>query len=79
LKFTLLGSILVHAAITHAEGLNVLSPLLRVLELGGLALLVGIIESVMARFRLNRIPMLLAGATVLSAIAVVLVLLRRTV
>ncbi|MEK7730539.1 MAG: NADH-quinone oxidoreductase subunit H [Planctomycetota bacterium] len=79
LKFTLLGSILVNAAIPHPEGLNVLSPLLRVVELGGLAVLVGIIESVMARFRLNRVPMLLAGATVLSAIAVVLVLVRRTV
>ena len=79
LKFTLLGSILVHAAIPHPDGLTVLSPPLRVLELGGLALIVGIIESVMARLRLNRIPMLLAGATVLSAIAVVLVLLRRTV
>jgi len=79
LKFMLLGSILVHAAITHPEGLNVLSPLLRVVELGGLAVLVGIIESVMARFRLNRVPMLLAGATVLSAIAVVLVLVRRIV
>jgi len=79
LKFTLLGSILVHAAIPHPEGLSGLTPLLRIVELGGLAVLVGIIESVMARFRLNRVPMLLAGATVLSAIAVVLVLVRRTV
>ncbi len=79
LKFTLLGSILVHAAIPHPDRFTVLSAPLRVLELGGLALIVGIIESVMARLRLNRIPMLLAGATVLSAIAVVLVLLRRTV
>ncbi len=78
LKFTLLGSILVHAAIPHPAGLSVWSPLLRVVELGGLALIVGVIESATARMRLNRIPMLLAGATVLSAIAVVLVLMRRT-
>jgi len=77
LKFTLLGFILVHAAIPHPGGINVLGPLLRAVEIGGLAVLVGIIESVMARFRLNRVPMLLAGATVLSAIAVVLVLMRR--
>lgn len=78
LKFTLLGSILVHAAIPHSERMNVLGPWLRVLELGGLAVLVGVIESATARLRLNRIPMFLAGATVLSAIAVVLVLVRRT-
>jgi len=79
LKFALLGSIVVHAAIPHGGWLAWLNAPLRMLELGGLALLIGIIESVTARFRLNRVPMLLAGATVLSAIALVLVLMRRTV
>ena len=78
LKFMLLGSILLHAAIPHPEGLSILGPLLRVLELGFLAGVVGIIESVMARLRLDRVPLLLAGATVLSAIAVVIVFTRRT-
>lgn len=78
LKFTLLGAILVHAAIPHPEAISLLGPLLRIVELAVLAMIVGIIESVMARLRLNRVPMLLAGATVLSAIAVVLVLVRRT-
>jgi len=39
-----------------------------------LAALVGVIESSMARLRLNRVPLLLAGATVLAALAVVLTL-----
>ena len=79
LKFALLGSILVHAAIPHPDALGALDPLVRVIELGVLALLVGVIESAMARLRLVRVPMLLAGATVLSAIAVVLVLVKGTV
>jgi formate hydrogenlyase subunit 4 len=45
--------------------------------LGGLlllAILIGVIESVMARLRLVRIPQLLIGTTLLSAFALVLVL-----
>lgn len=79
LKFVLLGSILIHTAIPHPQGLQVFDPVLRVIELILLACVVGIIESMTARLRLNRVPMLLAGATVLSAIAVVLVLTRRAV
>ncbi len=77
LKFVLLGSILLHTAIPHPQSLHLLDPVLRIIELAVLACVVGIIESMTARLRLNRVPMLLAGATVLSAIAVVLVLTRR--
>ena len=45
-------------------------------ELGALAAAVGVIESSTARLRLNRVPLFLAGATVLSGLAVVLTLLR---
>jgi formate hydrogenlyase subunit 4 len=79
LKFTLLGSFLLHAAIPHPAGLPILDPVLRIVELFALAGVVGVIESVMARLRLNRVPLLLAGATVLSAIAVVIVFARGTV
>jgi len=79
LKFTLLSAILIHAAIPHSPSIVLLSPFLRILELGVLAASVGAIESSMARLRLNRVPMLLAGATVLGGIAVVIVLIRRTV
>lgn len=76
LKFTLLGSIVLHVAIPHPQGIYMIDPLLRALELVALAGFVGVIESIMARLRLNRVPLLLAGSTVLSALAVVLVLGR---
>ncbi|MBI5092854.1 MAG: NADH-quinone oxidoreductase subunit H [Candidatus Hydrogenedentes bacterium] len=78
LKFMLLGSVLLHVAIPHPESFVFLDPVLRVVELVALAGVVGVIESAMARLRLNRVPLLLAGATVLSAIAVVIVFARRT-
>jgi formate hydrogenlyase subunit 4 len=40
----------------------------------GLAVLIGILESSMARLRLTRVPKLLVGATALAVLAVVLVL-----
>jgi formate hydrogenlyase subunit 4 len=39
-----------------------------------LAITVGVVESVMARLRLVRIPQLLVGATILSAFAMLLIL-----
>ena len=45
-----------------------------VLELVGFAILVGIVESVMARLRLTRVPQMLVGASVLSVFALVLLL-----
>jgi len=45
-----------------------------VVELVGFALLVGIVESVMARLRLTRVPQMLVGASVLSVFALVLLL-----
>jgi formate hydrogenlyase subunit 4 len=40
----------------------------------GLAMTIGVVESVMARLRMVRIPQLLVGATILSAFAMLLVL-----
>lgn len=77
LKFTLLGAILLHAAFPHPASFYRLDPLLRAVELALLAGVVGVIESTIARVRLNRVPLLLASATVLSAIAVALVFARR--
>jgi formate hydrogenlyase subunit 4 len=78
LKFALLGSMLIHIAVPHPVTLDVVDPLLRLVELMVLAGIVGVVESVMARLRLNRVPLLLAGSNVLSALAVVLVLGRNT-
>jgi formate hydrogenlyase subunit 4 len=40
----------------------------------GFSVLVGIVESVMARLRLTRVPLMLVGASVLSVFALVLLL-----
>jgi formate hydrogenlyase subunit 4 len=76
LKFVLLGSILLHAALPHAGLPGWAGPPLRIIELAALAAIVGVIESSMARLRLNRVPLLLAGATVLAVLAAVLTLTR---
>ncbi|MCC7292071.1 MAG: NADH-quinone oxidoreductase subunit H [Phycisphaerales bacterium] len=74
LKFLLLGSILLHVAFPHPAQSPWIDVPLRVIELAGLAAVVGVIECSMARLRLNRVPLLLAGATVLAALAAVLAL-----
>ena len=76
LKFLLLGSILLHAAFPHADWPLWMQLPLRLVELAGLAVMVGCIESSLARLRLNRVPLLLAAATVLSGLAAVLTLMR---
>lgn len=76
LKFLLLGSILVHAALPHTGWPAWIDAPMRLVELAALAAVVGVIESSMARLRLNRVPLMLAGATVLASLAAVLTLTR---
>ena len=76
LKFLLLGSILLHVALPHAALPSWLDAPLRLVELAGLSVLVGVLECSMARLRLSRVPLLLAGATVLAVLAAVLTLTR---
>jgi formate hydrogenlyase subunit 4 len=76
LKFLLLGSILIHAALPNRGWPVWIDVPLRVLELVILSVIVGVIESSMARLRLSRVSLLLAAATVLSALGVVLTLTR---
>ena len=78
-KFMLLGSILIHTAFPHPGWPPWIDAPLRLVELFALAVLVGIIESSMARLRLNRVPLLLAGATVLAALAAMLTLTRSLI
>ena len=75
LKFMLLGSILIHAAIPQPQSWWVAAPV-RLVALLALSVIVGVIESTMARLRLNRVSLLLAGATTLSGLAVLLVLTK---
>jgi formate hydrogenlyase subunit 4 len=74
LKLMVIGALVVRLALpwqTGSAGLDLL------IFLGGmllLAILIGVIESVMARLRLARIPQILIGTTLISAFALVLVL-----
>lgn len=77
LKFSLLGLLLLRVALPCPAALQWAEPALRLIELGGLAVAVGTLESTMARLRLNRVPLLLSGANVLAALAVAVVLARK--
>lgn len=68
LKMWILGSLLVGIAIPVRSGILGIDILSMCLGLVGLAILVGIIESTMARFRLVQVPLLLVGACVFSII-----------
>jgi formate hydrogenlyase subunit 4 len=74
LKLMVLGALLVGLALPLTTGHWAGDALL---FLGGmllLALLIGVVESVMARLRLVRIPQVLVGTTLLAMFALVLVL-----
>ena len=73
LKFWVLGSLVVGVALPGVGGAPVWAGALA--GLGGmfaLAVLVGTVESTMARLRLLRVPQLLAGATGVAALALIL-------
>lgn len=77
MKLLVLGSLLVLPFLPADRGpvFNAAAFLVAVL---GLAALVGVIESGMARLRLVRVPLLLLGAFVVSALAVVMSLVARS-
>jgi formate hydrogenlyase subunit 4 len=74
LKMWLLGQILVGIVVPLHSGVLWLDTLAALASMALLAVLVGVIESSMARVRLLHVPQLLIGATTLSILAVVLVL-----
>ena len=73
MKLFLFGAILSRLVLGHAAG-TLASEALFFLGLLGFAVGVGVVESVMARLRIVRVPQLLVGASVLSAFALVLLL-----
>ncbi len=73
LKLFLFGAILSRLVLGHASG-SAASEALFFLGLSLFAVGVGVVESVMARLRMVRVPQLLVGASVLSAFALVLML-----
>ncbi len=74
LKMWVLGQVLVGLVVPVHTGVLWLDTPAALLSIALLAVLVGIIESSMARVRLLHVPQLLVGATTLSILAVVLVL-----
>ncbi len=73
LKLFLFGAILSRLVLGHAAA-TLASEALFFLGILLFAIGVGVVESVMARFRMIRVPQLLVGASVLSAFALVLLL-----
>ena len=73
LKLFLFGAILSRLVLGHGDG-ALASEALFFLGVALFAILVGVVESVMARLRIVRVPQLLVGASVLSVFALVLLL-----
>jgi formate hydrogenlyase subunit 4 len=71
LKLWLLGSLLIGLTLPRLGNLA-LDSLVALSSMLGLAVLVGVIESSMARLRLPRVPQLLIGAAALAALAFIL-------
>jgi len=74
IKMTLLGSLLLHLVVPRPAAGGWLAAGIFV---GGqlvIGVLVGVVESVMARLRLSRVPQFLVGATVLGALGLLLAL-----
>lgn len=74
LKLFVLGAFFVHLAIPFATGNSYLDWLVFVFSMLLLAIVIGVVESVMARLRLLHIPQLLVAATILAAFSTLLVI-----
>jgi formate hydrogenlyase subunit 4 len=72
LKLFVLGAIFVNVALPFATGNALADWGIFLAAMVSLAVAIGIVESVMARLRLVRVPQLLVGATILSAFAMML-------
>ncbi|AMV73060.1 Ech-hydrogenase-related complex, NuoH-like integral membrane subunit [Desulfuromonas sp. DDH964] len=74
MKLLVLGALLVRVALPVQTGSLLLDLLVFLAGLLGLAVLIGVVESTMARLKLPRVPQVLVGTTLLSIFALVLVL-----
>ena len=74
LKMWVLGCLLVGVLMPLRTGSVLLDLVAGLLGLGLLAVLVGVVESIMARLRLVRVPQFLIAASILSIVALVLVI-----
>ncbi|MEJ2201575.1 MAG: NADH-quinone oxidoreductase subunit H [Desulfuromonadaceae bacterium] len=74
MKLFVLGALVVRIALPFSCGSLLLDLLLFIAGMLALAVLIGVVESVMARLRLPRVPQVLIGTTLISAFAMVLLL-----
>ncbi len=74
MKLFVLGALVVRIALPQTLGNTGLDLLLFIAGMLGLAVVIGIVESIMARLKLVRVPQVLVGTTLISAFAVVLLL-----
>ena len=74
LKLFVLGTFFLHIVLPFKTGNSLLDWLLFLVSLLLLAIVIGVVESVMARLKLLRIPQLLVAAAILSAFAMLLIL-----
>ncbi|MCI0434785.1 MAG: NADH-quinone oxidoreductase subunit H [Gemmatimonadetes bacterium] len=74
LKLTLFAALVVGIFVPRAQFATPIALMLLVVGLALVAVAVGIVESVIARLRLSRVPQLLVGAAVLGSFAIVLLL-----
>ncbi|RII26062.1 MAG: hydrogenase [Geobacter sp.] len=73
LKLYLLGAFFLHIALPLSSGNSYLDWLIFALSMILLAMAIGVVESVMARLRLIRVPQLLVAAIILTAFSLILV------
>jgi formate hydrogenlyase subunit 4 len=74
MKLFVLGAFLVDVALPFKSGNTLVDWCFFAASMVGLAVAIGVVESVMARLRLVRIPQLLVAATVLTAFSMLLIL-----
>ncbi|MBW4054467.1 MAG: hydrogenase [Proteobacteria bacterium] len=74
LKLFVLGAFFVHLALPYATGNSVLDWGLFIISMLELAVVIGVVESAMARLRLIRVPQLLVAAAILAAFSTLLVI-----
>ncbi|ABQ25097.1 respiratory chain complex I subunit 1 family protein [Geotalea uraniireducens] len=74
LKLFVFGAFFIHIALPLKTGNAILDWGVFILSMLGLAVTIGVVESIMARLRLLRIPQLLVAACILSAFSMLLIL-----
>ena len=75
-KLFLFGSMLVSMIITFKTQDLLIDTYFFILEMFGLAVLIGVVESTMARLRLNKVPYLLFSAFIFTVFAFIVILAR---